>query len=100
MRCPAMADPGRSDPDAAHGTDACIVQAGFSNTDLQSGQITAAAGTRTEVFAANDVRILIANNPRSLICRCPATQQPVNLQIFADYATLNRIGSNSVRFRC
>jgi hypothetical protein len=68
------------------------------NTDLQSGQMTAATGTR--VFAANDVRTLIANNLRSLICRCPATQQPVDLQIFADYATLTRIRSNSVRFRC
>jgi hypothetical protein len=70
----------------------------MSNTDLQSGQMTAATGTR--VFAANDVRILIANNLRSLICRCPATQQPVDLQIFADYATLTRIRLNSVRFRC
>ena len=70
----------------------------MNNTNLQSGQITAATGTR--VFAANDVRILIANNLRSLICRCPATQQPVDLQIFADYATLTRIRLNSVRFRC
>jgi predicted RNA-binding Zn-ribbon protein involved in translation (DUF1610 family) len=37
---------------------------------------------------------------RSLVCRCPATQQPVDLQIYADHATLTRIRSNSVRFQC
>src|SRR5262245_52730432 len=72
----------------------------MSNAGLQSGQTTAATGARRAVFTANDVRTLIANNLRSLICRCPATQQPVDLQIYADYATLNRIRSNSVRLRC
>jgi hypothetical protein len=71
----------------------------MSNADLHSHQMTAATGTRRE-FAANDVRMLIANSLRGLICRCPATQQQVNLQIFVDYATLTRIGSNLVRFRC
>jgi hypothetical protein len=72
----------------------------MSNADFQSCEMIAATGTRREVLAANDVRILIANNLRSLICRCPATQQPVDLQVFADYVTLTRIRSNSVRFRC
>jgi hypothetical protein len=72
----------------------------MSNAGLQSGQATAATGSRRAVFTANDVRTLIANNLRSLICRCPATQQPVDLQVYADYATLTRIRSNSVRFRC
>jgi hypothetical protein len=69
----------------------------MSNVGLQSGQTTAATGA---VFTANDIRTLIANNLRSLICRCPATQQPVDLQVYADHATLNHIRSNSVRFRC
>ena len=72
----------------------------MSNAGLQSGQTTAATGARRSAFTANDIRTLIANNLRSLICRCPATQQPVDLQVYADYATLNRIRSNSVRFRC
>jgi hypothetical protein len=72
----------------------------MSNAHLQSGQTTAATGTRRTVFTADDVRTLIANNLRSLICRCPTTQQPVDLQVYADCATLNRIRSNSVRFRC
>jgi len=72
----------------------------MSLADLQSGQTTAATGTRRAVFTANDVRALIARNLRSLVCPCPATQQPVDLQIYADYATLTRIVSNSVRFRC
>jgi hypothetical protein len=37
---------------------------------------------------------------RKLICRCPETQQPVDLQLYTDYATLARIWSNSVRFEC
>jgi hypothetical protein len=37
---------------------------------------------------------------RNLICRCPETQQPVDLQVYTDYATLARIWSNSVRFQC
>jgi hypothetical protein len=72
----------------------------MSHAGLQSGQTTAATGTRRAVFTANDVRALIARNLRSLVCPCPATQQPVDLQIYADYATLTRIVSNSVRFRC
>ena len=36
----------------------------------------------------------------NLICRCPETQRPVDLQLYADYATLARISSNSVRFQC
>ena len=72
----------------------------MSNAGLQSGQTTAVTGARRSVFTANDIRTLIANNLRSLICRCPATQQPVDLQVYADHATLNRIRSNSVRFRC
>jgi predicted RNA-binding Zn-ribbon protein involved in translation (DUF1610 family) len=72
----------------------------MSNAGLQSGQTAAATGTRRAVFTANDVQTLIANNLRSLICQCPATQQPVDLQVFADTATLTRIVSSSVRFRC
>jgi predicted RNA-binding Zn-ribbon protein involved in translation (DUF1610 family) len=37
---------------------------------------------------------------RNLICWCPETQQPVNLQIYTDYVTLALIWSNSVRFEC
>jgi acyl carrier protein len=37
---------------------------------------------------------------RSLTSRCPTTQQVVDLQIYADHATLNRIRSNSARFQC
>ena len=70
----------------------------MSNADLKRSN--AATGARKEVFAANDVRTLIANNLRSLICRCVACQQPVDLRVYADYATLARISSNSVRFRC
>jgi hypothetical protein len=72
----------------------------MSHAGLQSGQTTAATGTRRAVFTAKDVRALIVRNLRSLVCRCPATQQPVDLQIYADDATLTRIVSNSVRFRC
>jgi hypothetical protein len=72
----------------------------MSNADLRSSQTTAATGARIKVLAANDVRTLIANNLRSLICRCLATQQPVDLQIYADYTTLARIGFNSIRFQC
>jgi acyl carrier protein len=36
----------------------------------------------------------------SLTGRCPATQQAVDLKIYADYVTLTRIRSNSVRFQC
>ena len=37
---------------------------------------------------------------RDLICWCPRTQRPIDLQLFTDYATLARIWSNSVRFHC
>ena len=37
---------------------------------------------------------------RKLICRCPESQQPVDLELYTDYATLARIGSNSLRFQC
>src|SRR5262245_61683012 len=37
---------------------------------------------------------------RKLICRCPGTQQPVDLKLYTDHATLARIRSNSVRFQC
>jgi hypothetical protein len=37
---------------------------------------------------------------RKLICRCPETQQPVDLKLYTDYATLARISSNSLRFQC
>ena len=37
---------------------------------------------------------------RKLVCRCPETQQPVDLQLYTDYATLARIWSNSLRFQC
>ena len=71
----------------------------MNNADLQSSQTTAATGARKEVFAANDVRTLIANNLRSLICRCVACQHAVDLRVYTDYATLAR-SSNLVRFRC
>jgi hypothetical protein len=70
----------------------------MSNADSKSGHTTATTGARK--FAANDVRTLIANNLRSLVCWCPASQQPVDLQVYADYATLTHIVSNSVRFQC
>jgi hypothetical protein len=37
---------------------------------------------------------------RDLICWCPQTQRPIDLQLFTDYATLARIWSSSVRFHC
>jgi hypothetical protein len=37
---------------------------------------------------------------RNLICWCPETEQPIDLQIHTDYATLARIWSNPVRFQC
>jgi hypothetical protein len=37
---------------------------------------------------------------RKLICRCPETQQPVDPELYTDYATLARIWSNSLRFQC
>jgi hypothetical protein len=37
---------------------------------------------------------------RNLIGWCPETRQPIDLQLYVDDATLARIGSNAVRFRC
>ena len=37
---------------------------------------------------------------RKLVCRCPETQRPVDLQLYTDYVTLARIWSNSLRFQC
>ena len=37
---------------------------------------------------------------RNLICWCPQTHKPIDLQLFTDYATLARIWSSSVRFDC
>jgi hypothetical protein len=37
---------------------------------------------------------------RNLICWCPKTQRPIDLQLFTDYATLARIWSSSLRFHC
>jgi len=76
----------------------------------------------TEVFATNDVRTLIANHlgvsiervaegalrelglagdaMRNLIGWCHETQQPIDLQVCVDDATLARIWSNVLRFRC
>ena len=36
---------------------------------------------------------------RKLVCRCPETQRPVDLQLYTDYVTLARIWSNSLRFQ-
>jgi hypothetical protein len=75
------------------------------------------------VFAANDVRALIANHlgvsvgrvtdeahftalrlasgpMRSLTGWCRETRQPVDLQLYVDDATLARIWSNVLRFQC
>jgi acyl carrier protein len=37
---------------------------------------------------------------RNLIGWCPETRQPIDLQLYVDDATLARIWSNAVRFRC
>src|SRR5262249_23429672 len=37
---------------------------------------------------------------RNLIGWCPETRQPIDLQLYVDDATLSRIWSNLVRFRC
>src|SRR5262245_49702051 len=37
---------------------------------------------------------------RDLICWCPRTRRPIDLQLFTDYASLARIWSSSVRFHC
>src|SRR2546422_11078952 len=65
------------------------------------------------VFAANDVRTLIADHlgvsvrlrlagdaMRSLTGWCRETRQPVDLQLYVDDATLARIWTNVLRFRC
>jgi hypothetical protein len=36
----------------------------------------------------------------NLICWCPHAQQPINLQIYTDYATLARIWSKLIWFQC
>ncbi len=35
---------------------------------------------------------------RNLICWCPQTHQPIDLQLYTDYATLARIWSSSGRY--
>ena len=53
-------------------------------------------GREQAVFFLN-----LANDAmRSLTGRCPVTQQPVDLQIYVDHATLTRIRANAVRFQC
>jgi acyl carrier protein len=37
---------------------------------------------------------------RNLIGWCPETRQPIDLQLYVDDATLARVWSNAVRFRC
>ena len=37
---------------------------------------------------------------RNLVCWCPQTQRPIDLQLFTDFVTLARIWSSSVRFHC
>jgi endogenous inhibitor of DNA gyrase (YacG/DUF329 family) len=75
-----------------------------------------------EIFATNDVRTLITNHlgvstervaqealcelglagdaMRNLIGWCHETQQPIDLQLCVDDATLARIWSNVLRFQC
>jgi hypothetical protein len=36
----------------------------------------------------------------NLICRCPKTQQPIDLQLYTDGVSLALIWSNPVRFQC
>jgi hypothetical protein len=36
----------------------------------------------------------------NLICRCPKTQQPIDLQLYIDGVSLALIWSNPVRFKC
>jgi hypothetical protein len=36
----------------------------------------------------------------NLICRCPKTQQPIDLQLYTDSVSLALIWSNPVRFQC
>src|SRR5215472_15498415 len=43
---------------------------------------------------------LVLDEMRKLIGWCPETRQPIDLQLYVDDATLARIWSNAVRFRC
>ena len=43
---------------------------------------------------------LVRDAMRKLIGWCPETRQPIDLQLYVDDATLARIWSNAVRFRC
>jgi acyl carrier protein len=43
---------------------------------------------------------VVGDAMRNLIGWCPETRQPVDLQLYVDDATLSRIWSNLVRFRC
>jgi len=43
---------------------------------------------------------LVGDAMRKLIGWCPETRQPIDLQLYVDDATLGRIWSNAVRFRC
>jgi hypothetical protein len=43
---------------------------------------------------------LVGDAMRNLIGWCPETRQHIDLQLYVDDATLARIGSNAVRFRC
>src|SRR5262249_59991584 len=43
---------------------------------------------------------LVGDPMRNLIGWCPETRQTIDLQLFVDDATLARIGSYAVRFRC
>ena len=43
---------------------------------------------------------LVGDAMRKLIGWCPETRQPIDLQLYVDDATLARIWSNAVRFRC
>ena len=40
------------------------------------------------------------NAMHNLICRCPKTQQPIDLQLYTDGVSLALIWSNPVRFQC
>ena len=42
----------------------------------------------------------LGDTMRNLICWCPQTQRPIDLQLYTDYVTLARIWSSSVRFYC
>jgi hypothetical protein len=44
--------------------------------------------------------MMLGDAMRNLIGWCPETRQPIDLQLYVDDATLARIWSNAVRFRC